>query len=85
MNFLIFDCETTGLPKRYNARWDDLNNWPRLAQFAFLLINDKGHELDKFEGLINQMVGLYQKKSFSLIITCLLKGVKNMVNLYLKF
>ena len=64
MNFLIFDTETTGLPKRYNARWDDLNNWPRLAQFAFLLINDKGHELDKFEGLIKPDGWVIPKEQF---------------------
>lgn len=52
MNFLIFDTETTGLPKKYNARWDDLENWPRLAQFAFTLMDDKGEEIDSVSTLI---------------------------------
>lgn len=52
MNFLIFDTETTGLPKKYNAKWNDLDNWPRLAQFAFMLIDDKGNELESCSTLI---------------------------------
>ncbi len=64
MNFLIFDTETTGLPKRYNARWDDLNNWPRLTQFAFLLCNENGDELDKFYGLIKPNGWTIPKEKF---------------------
>jgi uncharacterized protein YprB with RNaseH-like and TPR domain len=34
--YLFFDTETTGLPKNWKAPVTDLNNWPRLVQFAFL-------------------------------------------------
>ncbi|MFY0627491.1 MAG: DNA polymerase III subunit alpha [Reichenbachiella sp.] len=33
--YLIFDTETTGLPKNYNAPLEDLDNWPRLVQLAW--------------------------------------------------
>ncbi len=44
--YLIFDTETTGLPKNYNAPITDLDNWPRLVQIAWQLHDPNG-------GLIN--------------------------------
>jgi DNA polymerase-3 subunit alpha len=35
--FLIYDTETTGLPKDYNAPITDAENWPRLVQLAWQL------------------------------------------------
>src|SRR5437870_4054725 len=35
--FLIFDTETTGLPRNYNAPVSDLDNWPRVVQIAWQL------------------------------------------------
>ena len=35
--YLIFDTETTGLPKSYNAPLTDFDNWPRLVQLAWQL------------------------------------------------
>lgn len=35
--YLIFDTETTGLPKDFNAPYTDLDNWPRLVQIAWQL------------------------------------------------
>lgn len=52
MNFLVFDTETTGLPKRFNARWNDFQNWPRMTQMAFMLIDKDGNEIDSFCSLI---------------------------------
>ena len=40
--FLIFDTETTGLPKRNNAPVSELDNWPRLVQLAWELHDKKG-------------------------------------------
>lgn len=40
--YLIFDTETTGLPKNYNAPISDLDNWPRLVQIAWQLHDNKG-------------------------------------------
>lgn len=33
--FLIFDTETTGLPKSWKAPLTDLDNWPRMVQLAW--------------------------------------------------
>ncbi len=33
--FLIFDTETTGLPKRDNAPISEVDNWPRVVQIAW--------------------------------------------------
>jgi DNA polymerase III subunit alpha len=40
--YLIFDTETTGLPKNYNAPITDLDNWPRLVQLAWQLHDERG-------------------------------------------
>ncbi len=40
--YLIFDTETTGLPKNYNAPITDLDNWPRLVQIAWQLHDERG-------------------------------------------
>jgi DNA polymerase-3 subunit alpha len=40
--FLVFDTETTGLPKRWNAPISDHENWPRCVQIAWQLHDDFG-------------------------------------------
>jgi DNA polymerase-3 subunit alpha len=35
--YLIFDTETTGLPRDYNAPVTDTDNWPRMVQIAWQL------------------------------------------------
>jgi len=42
---LLFDTETTGLPKNWKAPVTDLNNWPRLVQLAWLLYDKNGNQL----------------------------------------
>ena len=44
--FLIFDTETTGLPKRYDAPLTDFDNWPRLVQLAWQIHDEKGELVD---------------------------------------
>lgn len=44
--FLIFDTETTGLPKNWNAPYTDSENWPRLVQLAWQLHDEKGELLE---------------------------------------
>lgn len=44
--FLIFDTETTGLPKNYNAPLSDFDNWPRMVQLAWQLHDEKGRLLE---------------------------------------
>ena len=43
--FLIFDTETTGLPKKWNAPLSDLENWPRCVQIAWQLHDQDGESL----------------------------------------
>ena len=43
--FLIFDTETTGLPRNYNAPASDTDNWPRMVQIAWQLHDVQGNLL----------------------------------------
>jgi len=40
--YLIFDTETTGLPRNYNAPVSDTDNWPRCIQIAWQLHDQYG-------------------------------------------
>ncbi|WP_109830296.1 DNA polymerase III subunit alpha [Reichenbachiella versicolor] len=44
--YLIFDTETTGLPKDWNAPLTDFDNWPRLVQLAWQLHANDGSLID---------------------------------------
>jgi len=44
--FLFFDIETNGLPKSYKASPEDLDNWPRITQLAFRLVEADINVLD---------------------------------------
>jgi DNA polymerase III subunit alpha len=44
--YLIFDTETTGLPKRWDAPITDTDNWPRCIQIAWQLHDDMGNLLE---------------------------------------
>ncbi|OHX65146.1 DNA polymerase III subunit alpha [Flammeovirga pacifica] len=51
MAYIIYDTETTGLPKNFNAPLSDLENWPRVVQLAWQLHDDHG-KLIKAQNLI---------------------------------
>lgn len=40
--YLVFDTETTGLPKNYQAPLDDFSNWPRMVQIAWAIFDAEG-------------------------------------------
>ena len=40
--YLIYDTETTGLPRDWNAPITDSDNWPRCVQIAWQLHDDLG-------------------------------------------
>ena len=44
--YLIFDTETTGLPKKWNAPISDSENWPRCVQLAWQLHDQAGKCLE---------------------------------------
>ncbi len=50
--FLIFDTETTGLPKRFNAPVSDSDNWPRCVQIAWQLHDAMGNLLERQDYLV---------------------------------
>jgi DNA polymerase III subunit alpha len=50
--YLIFDTETTGLPRNYNAPITDVDNWPRCVQIAWQLHDDLGNCIEHKDYLI---------------------------------
>ena len=50
--YLIFDTETTGLPKRWDAPITDTDNWPRAIQIAWQLHDEMGNCLEHQDYLI---------------------------------
>lgn len=48
---LFFDTETTGIPKNYNAPISDVENYPRLVQLGYVLV-DNGNILHSDEWII---------------------------------
>ena len=50
--YLIFDTETTGLPKNWKAPITDTDNWPRCVQIAWQLHNDMGDLIESQSYLI---------------------------------
>jgi len=50
--YLIFDTETTGLPKRWGAPISDTDNWPRCVQIAWQLHDDMGRVIEHQDYLV---------------------------------
>jgi len=50
--YLIFDTETTGLPKRWDAPITDVDNWPRCIQIAWQLHDAMGRCVESQDYLI---------------------------------
>ena len=50
--YLIFDTETTGLPKNWKAPITDTDNWPRCVQIAWQLHNEMGELIEDQNYLI---------------------------------
>jgi DNA polymerase-3 subunit alpha len=50
--YLIFDTETTGLPKKWAAPISDTDNWPRCVQIAWQLHDEMGNLLEHQDYLI---------------------------------
>lgn len=44
--YLIVDCETTGLPLNWDAPIEDLDNWPRIVQLSWNLVDGSGKICD---------------------------------------
>ena len=50
--YLIFDTETTGLPKRWDAPITDTGNWPRCIQIAWQLHDEMGKLIEHQDYLV---------------------------------
>ena len=50
--FLIFDTETTGFPKDWNAPLTDFDNWPRVVQIAWQIHGPEGELIDVQDHII---------------------------------
>ena len=57
--YLIFDTETTGLPKRWDAPLTDFDNWPRCIQIAWQIHDEMGN-------LVEHQDYLVQPKGFNI-------------------
>ena len=51
--YIIFDTETTGLPRNWNAPITDTDNWPRVVQIAWQLHDDMGRLVEHKDYLID--------------------------------
>ncbi|NND88956.1 MAG: PHP domain-containing protein, partial [Flavobacteriaceae bacterium] len=50
--YLIFDTETTGLPRNWNAPLSDSDNWPRCIQIAWQLHDELGNVIEHQDFLV---------------------------------
>ncbi|MGJ8665669.1 MAG: DNA polymerase III subunit alpha [Patiriisocius sp.] len=50
--YLIFDTETTGLPRNWNAPLTDSDNWPRCIQIAWQLHDGMGNLIESQDYLV---------------------------------
>lgn len=50
--FVIFDTETTGLPKLKNAPLTDFDNWPRMVQLAWQVYDANGNFVEQQNHII---------------------------------
>lgn len=50
--YIIFDTETTGLPRDWNAPITDTGNWPRVIQIAWQLHDDMGRLVENKDFLV---------------------------------
>lgn len=50
--YLIFDTETNGKPLKYGRPMNDLANWPRVTQLAFITCDQNHEVIHKYSTLI---------------------------------
>lgn len=50
--YLVFDTETTGLPRSWNAPVTDTDNWPRIVQLAWQFLDEEGKVLAEANRII---------------------------------
>jgi len=44
---LFLDTETSGLPKKWNRKYTDSDNWPHVLQLAWIIFDEEMHEIKR--------------------------------------
>ena len=47
MRYIVFDTETTGLPKNKKAPVEQFELWPQIVQFSWLIFDDAKQTIPK--------------------------------------
>lgn len=63
MKLLFFDTETTGLPKSDTASYNDIDNWPRLVQLAWIICDENKKIISSGDFLIKPCGYIIPKSS----------------------
>lgn len=61
--YLFFDTETTGLPKRRNAKPENFANWPYVVDIAWYLIDEDGLMVNSSHYIVKQDVEIPEEAS----------------------
>ena len=57
MKFIVFDTETTGLPKNKKAPVEESELWPYIVQFSWLVFDDSTQKISKINDHIIKLLG----------------------------
>lgn len=71
--YLFFDTETTGLPRNWKASVEDVDNWPRMVQVAWIIYNRNGKEIESCNYIIKPEGFIIPKES------SLIHGITNKI------
>ena len=52
MSVVVFDVETTGLPKKRNRPFTEFDNWPHIVQMSWLVYNSDKGEIESINDYI---------------------------------
>ena len=52
MKVLVFDVETTGLPKKRNASIFELDNWPYIVQFSWMIYDISDNKITSVQDFV---------------------------------
>ena len=71
--YLVFDTETTGLPKNFNAPLSDSDNWPRMVQIAWQLHDEDGNLIENqdYQKITNSIIEILENKASISEQTCM--------------
>lgn len=58
--YLLFDTETTGIPRKRNAKPEDFANWPYIVEIAWYLLDEEGLLVDGCHYIVKQNVSIPQ-------------------------